>query len=160
MSYRVMKFSMVALAAAFATTAITLADDRLPLKQWSDVWNPKGEVASFDQDRLARVYDTSAIVAFDTNSPASTILSGWKTYSDTWVPYMKGAGFWETVSVNVVKTEVVGDFGYSAITYTASAQPEGTANREVYTNHATLIWKKSDNGWKIVHEHISNPVKK
>jgi ketosteroid isomerase-like protein len=153
------KIIIATFAAILTTSSIALANEKVPVSDWSDVWSPKADVAKFDEKRLARVYDTKAILAFDTNSPASTIMNGWKAYSETWVPYMKGAGFWETVKVDVIKSDVVGDFAYTALTYTASAQPEGTANREIYTNHATLVWKKSENSWKVVHEHISAPVK-
>lgn len=130
------------------------------LKAWTEVWSPNADIKNFNAERLSRVYDTQSIVSFDTNSPASTIMNGWKVYCDTWVPYIKNAGFWETLSVKIIKAETVGDLAYTAITFTASGQPQGTPDRKIYENHATLIWKRSNGAWKVVHEHISAPIKR
>jgi ketosteroid isomerase-like protein len=130
------------------------------LKAWTEVWSPNADVKNFSAERLSRVYNTQGIVSFDTNSPGSTIMNGWKAFRDTWVPYMKEAGFWETLSVKLIKAETIGDLAYTVITFTASAQPERTADRKIYENHATLIWKRLNGEWKVVHEHVSSPVKR
>jgi ketosteroid isomerase-like protein len=139
-----------------------LADQSLDaaIAAWTETWSPGALAAEFSADRLDPTYAKDGLLAFDTNAPIISIIDGREVYESTWLPYMQETAFWDTLSVDVMQSGVSGETAWAALTFQAVAQPETVENRDIYESHATLVFQMTPDGWRVVHEHISSPVRR
>ncbi|QOI99596.1 MAG: nuclear transport factor 2 family protein [Phycisphaeraceae bacterium] len=114
----------------------------------------------FDMAALERVCDnTSTFLSFDAISPSTTIIRGWGAYAGIWSQALAGY-----TSASLTPDEHLAAFmtGHSA--WTASlARVNGTLPDGTVLDvpvHVTLVWQLHGREWRIVHEHVSAPVRR
>lgn len=102
---------------------------------------------------------TDDLLAFDLMSPEKTVIKGWENYKAIWEPAMQNFNTWTITQVSDVEITVDENMALTTLIFAG----EGQLNDKTPVNgefHSTLIWKKMNNGWKIIHEHVSGPVKR
>ncbi len=114
---------------------------------------------NFTMDNLGKVYDTGEdFLAFDGMSEKKTVLSGWKVYSDTWGPGMNGFTTASVTEAKSLRTWMEDDLAVTAsIAHIHGTMPNGGVLDA--QGHLTLVFEFDDGAWRIVHEHMSLPVK-
>ncbi|WP_138505772.1 YybH family protein [Nostoc sp. PA-18-2419] len=113
----------------------------------------------FDFSVLDNLYwQDQQFLAFDTLSPQTTQIQGWQSYEEIWKPFMTAIAQWQVKSVGDIQIFTGDNITVSALIFESTAAT--IANEAVkITAHATLVWQKREGQWRIIHEHISNPVK-
>ena len=112
----------------------------------------------FDFSVLDNLYwQDEQLLAFDTLSPQTTRIQGWQSYEEIWKPFMTAITQWQVKSVGDIQIFTGDNITVSALIFESTAAT--IANEAVkITAHATLVWQKREGQWRIIHEHISNPV--
>ncbi|MEH2467582.1 YybH family protein [Nostoc sp.] len=112
----------------------------------------------FDFSVLDNLYwQDEQFLAFDTLSPQTTRIQGWQSYEEIWKPFMAALAQWQVKSVGDIQIFTSDNITVSALIFESTA---ATISNEAVkiTAHATLVWEKREGQWRIIHEHISNPV--
>jgi hypothetical protein len=128
--------------------------------QFLAAWTKKpGE--TFTTDKLSQVVDTSdsgAFLSFDGMSAGSTVLDSWTKYQGVWGPGINQfteASLTEMKSLRVwVSTDLAVT---SSLVQISGKLPDGSLVNPV--GHLTLSFRRVDGKWKVVHEHMSMPVR-
>ncbi len=137
-------------------TAATLAWQ----KGWTALADPAtGTEVPFDvSKRLSGVYVTDErLLSFDLLSPVQTRITGWAAFKQAWGPFMQNVSNLRWSPLADFRHGGEGNTGWSAGTVHVSGTV-GNAPIDTLV-HATLIWERTPKGWRILHEHISLPVK-
>ncbi len=99
------------------------------------------------------------LLAYDLMSPETTVIKGWTDYEKVWSKAMQQFDSWEVKTIDGLEVKATDNLATSTFTFSG----EGTlVSGEPIKGewHVTLIWKEKPDGWKIVHEHISGPVRR
>lgn len=153
----------ILLATACRTTPAHEHDaDRAALdaakREFFAVWNKQPGV-EFDARRLAAILDDSnEFLSFDAMSPQSTVLEGAERYTSLWKAGMNGFASGSFTEVRSLRTWLCGD---GALTASLAHVHATTGDGQVIDldAHLTLGWRRTDAGWRVVHEHMSTGVK-
>ncbi|MEH1843229.1 MAG: nuclear transport factor 2 family protein [Nostoc sp.] len=112
----------------------------------------------FDFSVLDNLYwQDEQLLAFDTLSPQTTRIQGWQSYEEIWKPFMTAITQWQVKSVGDIWILTGDNITVSALIFQSAATTIGNEAVKI-TAHATLVWQKREGQWRIIHEHISNPV--
>ncbi|MDZ8137896.1 MAG: nuclear transport factor 2 family protein [Nostoc sp. DedQUE04] len=126
------------------------------VNDWLAAFSPGNK--SFDFSLLDNLYwQDEQFLAFDTLSPQTTRIQGWQSYEEIWKPFMTAITQWQVKSVGDIQIFPGDNITVSALIFYSTAT---TIKNEAVgiTAHATLVWEKREGQWRIIHEHISNPV--
>lgn len=123
-----------------------------------DVWSVGNK--GFDNKAIGALYDnTKAFSAFDTLMPTTSIMNGWQSFADNWTGALDVMGDFKCWLVDTLEITVVGEVAWSRLILGVSAKNKATGEMIEGEQQVTLIWRKSDD-WRIVHEHLSGPVRR
>lgn len=116
--------------------------------------------AQFTMDPLSKVVSTTdEFLSFDGMSQGTTVIQGWKPYAAMWGPGMNG---FTTASLSEAKSLRTWCDGNTAVT-ASLARIQGTmpnGQSMDMLGHITLVYKWDNaSGWRVVHEHMSLPVR-
>ena len=125
-------------------------------KQWF-----KAENQPFSMDVAEEIYiKDDELIAIDTDAyPYSndipSRIEGWDTYEKIWPVVFDDISNFRLVEILNFETKQQGD--WTLVTFDGVGEGETTEGEpiEVFKNF-TLIWTKTDDGWRIIHEHISD----
>ncbi len=123
-------------------------------KLWSVTEKP------YKIEKIEHLYvHTDDLLAFDLMSPEKTVIKGWENYKAIWEPAMQNFDTWTITQINDVEITVDENMALTTLIFAGEGQlKDKTPVQGEF--HSTLIWKKMDDSWKIVHEHVSGPVKR
>ena len=130
---------------------------RQRVDDWLAAFSPGEKKVNFtDLEQL--YWRENELLTYDTLSPVSTIISGWQSFEQVWKPFLNNLSAW--------RIELVGDpkFFDSPELTVAALVFHGVGRTEVgeavdVTAHATLVWLWRQGVWRIIHEHVSHPVR-
>ncbi|MDZ8226189.1 MULTISPECIES: YybH family protein [unclassified Nostoc] len=126
------------------------------VNDWLAAFSPGNK--PFDFSVLDNLYwQDEKFLAFDTLSPQTTRIQGWQSYEEVWKPFMVAIAQWQVKPVGDIRIWTNDNIAVSALIFRSTAT---TIAKEavVITAHATLVWENRQGQWRIIHEHISNPV--
>jgi ketosteroid isomerase-like protein len=130
---------------------------RQALQEWRQLYSYGERPFSFNGYEHLYI-NTDELLAYDNVAPRDTQIDGWKTYRSIWEPVIN-ANFTgqEITRFEIQRVAVSGDLAWSAITFWFRAKNQG---KPFYSSqHGTHIWRKVNGKWRIVHEHMTAPVK-
>ncbi|MEO0412776.1 MAG: nuclear transport factor 2 family protein [Pseudomonadota bacterium] len=123
-----------------------------------DVWSVGDD--GFDDAAIGALYDnTDAFTAFDTLMPSTSVMEGWDTFAANWTGALKRLNDFKCWLEDCLEITVVGEVAWTRLILGVSADDQETGERLEGAQQVTLIWRKSDD-WRIVHEHLSGPVRR
>lgn len=126
---------------------------------WGRAWVVGDAAETFDLAPLVAEYYAPDVLAFDTSDDAGqTVIRGADEFTRIWQPFVRGWDEWEfnvlpdSVDVRMVSPDMAWATLYID---NRGVRADGT----VFDGPAqgTMVWKKRDGRWVIVHEHISLP---
>lgn len=127
------------------------------INDWLAAFSPGNK--PFDFSVLENFYwQDEELLAFDTLSPQSTRIQGWQTFEAIWKPFMANLAEWRIEPVGEVRILPGDKIAVAALIWHGTGTT--TAQESVDTTaHTTQVWEKRHSQWRIIHEHISNPVR-
>ncbi len=127
------------------------------VNDWLAVFSPGNK--PFDFSVLDALYwQDEQLLTFDTLSPQATRIQGWKSFEAIWKPFMAELAQWQIQPVGDIRIFTGDSIAVSALIFHGTGTSTTQETVDV-TAHATLVWQRRERQWRIIHEHISNPVK-
>ena len=123
-------------------------------------WSP-GD-ADFSIEDVGDYYDqTDRFFAFDTLMPATSIMDGWKSFADNWeLTLSKQLKNFVCTLDEITFHEVSGDISWMGLLLSVTAEEIGTGKPFSTEQQVSLVWENQDGVWRIIHEHLSGPIRK
>lgn len=113
-------------------------------------FNPAGLEASLD--------NSAEFLSFDGMYPQGPVIDGFPAYIAIWGPGMNGFKTADLSETKLLRSWSSGDMAVTAsLVRVRGVLPDG--NTLETPGHMTLTWRWSDGSWRVVHEHMSLPVK-
>lgn len=114
---------------------------------------------TFTTDALSKhVANSPDFLSFDGMSQDKTVIEGWNNYAAIWGPGMNGFTNASLTELRAVRTWADDDMGVTAsIVRIYGEMPNG--QKLEMKGHLTLVFAPGKDGWRVVHEHMSMPVK-
>lgn len=122
-------------------------------------WSPAQD--SFSIEDVAEFYDNSErFFAFDTLMPTTSIMKGWKSFTDNWEAVLSRQlrDFVCTLE-EITFHEVSGDISWMGLRLSVTAEEIETGNAFSTEQQVSLVWENQEGVWRIIHEHLSGPVR-
>ena len=142
-----------------------LTKDQRAVVERSRAWieegfSPGADTQNYTYERyLAGYYDPTpgAVVLHDNNDPDMRIETDARTYAAIWQTLFARTAFLKNEWVALHQVVVDGDLALVSFTADAIVQPkEGDVLR--FPVFYTLAWRRSSDGWLMIHEHGSNLI--
>jgi ketosteroid isomerase-like protein len=129
------------------------------VKQWEAAWNLEHE--SFSMSRFGNLYvQDESLLAFDLTSPHTpSIIRGYQQYAAVWEPFMQAFSSWNIKVNDDLNVHTSDRIAFATFTWKIWGTAKADQQQITGDLHATLVFEKLDGAWKIVHEHISTPVR-
>lgn len=130
---------------------------RQALEQWRQLYSFGNRKFTFKGYEHLYI-NTDELLAYDNVAPKDTRITGWETYKSLWEAVINESFADQQITrFDIDRVEVSDNLGWSAITFRFRAKNQG---KDFYSSqHGTHIWHKVDGKWRIVHEHMTAPVK-
>ena len=91
--------------------------------------------------------------------PTTWIMDGWQAFKRHWEQAIGTMKRFRCALEDVLRLEVHGDIAWTALVLSIDAElADGSAPLQA-EQQVTLIWQREPDGWHIVHEHLSGPVR-
>lgn len=140
----------------------TETDDRDVLRQlidqWIAGWSP-GD-APYTGERLKPLFAAGddAIHVVDDFEGGAIVLRSIDEYLEKWVPVMQGSfSYWSIALIEEPVIRVDGDLAVTTLQFQAQGKlKDGTPIEPAPGQHGTHVWERVNDGWRIVHEHLTN----
>lgn len=155
--------TILTVAEAIAQDTITETDEAT-VRRLSQEWieqgfSPKEDTQNYTYEKyLAPYYDPTpgAVVLHDNNDPQMRIETDAEAYSRIWQELFANLDYVDNKLTRFYQVEVEGDLGFSS--FTADAIVESNGERNIIPVFYTLGWRKTEDGWRIIHEHGSTLI--
>ena len=142
----------------------TAESEEETIRRLSQEWieqgfSPKEDTQNYTYEKyLAPYYDSTpgAVVLHDNNDPQMRIETDAKAYSQIWSELFANLDYVNNKLTRFYQVEVEGDLAFSSFTDDAIVESDG--ERTVMPVFYTLGWRKTADGWRIIHEHGSNLI--
>jgi ketosteroid isomerase-like protein len=126
---------------------------------WEKGWSAGDEI--FSMERVENLYaHNDKFLEFDTISPAKTITQSYQSFKELWEPTMQASTHAKTVVDDNVEVTTDGKMGLTTFTFQTEYTDRKTGKKYAEYAHASMVWEKQDGRWRIIHEHISSPVRR
>lgn len=127
------------------------------VQEWLVGFSPKEQTANFSfQERLAKFYDSTPgrVTLHDNADPQMRIANSAADYGEIWDSIFPTLQFLDNKLTQVYQIELEGDLALTVFSFDSTfIFPDG--KKDVVPTLATLAWKRTLDGWKIIHEHGS-----
>lgn len=127
------------------------------INDWLAAFSPGNK--PFDFSGLSNLYwQDEELLAFDTLSPQTTRIQGWQTFEAIWKPFMAALAQWQIELVGDIRIILADKIAVAALIWHGTGTTTDRESVEI-TAHTTQVWEERSGQWRIIHEHISNPVR-
>ena len=142
-----------------------LTQDQKAVVDRSRAWiengfSPGEDTQNYTYDRyLAGYYDPApgAVVLHDNNDPEMRIETDARAYAAIWQALFARTAFLKNEWVSLHQVVVDGDLALVSFTADAIVRPKQGDERR-FPVFYTLAWRRSPDGWLMIHEHGSNLI--
>ena len=139
-------------------TEATKEEIRLRIEEMFTAWSP-GE-GTFSAEHISGFYDqTERYFAFDTLMPTTSIMKGWQSFADNWEMAITKLNNFQCELKEIIFLEVRAGVAWTGLRLAVSAVEIETGKRLDTTQQVTLIWERQGETWRVIHEHLSGPVR-
>lgn len=130
---------------------------RQALQEWRQLYSYGNRKFTFKGYEHLYI-NTDELLAYDNVAPKDTQIDGWKTYKPLWETVINESFSGQQITrFDIDRVGVSGDLAWSGITFRFHAKNRG---KDFYSSqHGTHIWRRADGKWRIIHEHMTAPVK-
>lgn len=145
-----------------SNTEFVNADEKETIRRLSQEWieqgySPEGNTKNYTyEEYLARFYNSTsgAVALHDGNDPQKRIETDARSYGRIVEELYANLDYVNNKLTRFYQIEVEKDLAFA--TFTADAIIKSQGQRSVFPVFYTLVWRRSEDGWRIIHEHGSN----
>ena len=122
-------------------------------------YSPEGNTKNYTyEEYLARFYNSTpgAVALHDGNDPQKRIETDARSYGRIVKELYANLDYVNNKLTRFYQVEVEKDLAFASFTADAIAESQG--KRSVFAVFYTLVWQRSEDGWRIIHEHGSNLI--
>lgn len=142
----------------------SVESDEATIRRLSQEWieqgfSPGEDTQNYTYEKyLAPYYDSTpgAVVLHDNNDPQMRIETDARAYSQIWEELFANLDYVGNKLTRFYQVEVKENLAFSSFTADTIVESEG--KRTVMPVFYTLGWRKTPDGWRIIHEHGSNLI--
>ena len=129
------------------------------VKQWEAAWNLDRE--SFSMNRFGDLYvQNERLLAYDLTSPDTpSVIRGYQQYAAIWEPFMQRFSPWNIKINDDLRIQTSDRLAFATFTWKIWGTTKADQQQITGDLHATLVFEQFGETWKIIHEHISSPVR-
>lgn len=129
------------------------------VKQWESAWNLDHE--SFSMNRFGDLYvQDERLLAYDLTSPDTpSVIRGYQQYTAVWEPFMQSFSPWNIKINDDLRIQTSDRLAFATFTWKIWGTTKADQQKITGDLHATLVFEQFGETWKIIHEHISSPVR-
>lgn len=123
-------------------------------EEWRAIWSPQDR--PFTGEGFENIFATgeNAILVFDNFDNRVVVLHSLKEYLDTWIPIMQNFSYWEIQLENNLNISIDGDLAITTFSWVGGGKTQ--EGQEVKARqYGTHTWKRIDDEWRLVHEHLT-----
>ncbi len=127
-------------------------------KEWiEDGFSPKNDTQNYTYEKYLKPWYATdwPVVLHDNNDTQMRISQDVEEYAKIWEEAFKATDFIDNELTEMLQVEVQGDLAFSSFTADAIVAPKGSEQKVRMPVFYSIGWKKTKNGWKIIHEHGS-----
>ena len=140
------------------STQIQLTKDIATIRelteQWRKIWSPKGRPFTGKGFENIFAVGKNEILVFDNFENSVVVLHSLSEYLDTWIPVMQNFGYWSIQLEDNLQISVDGDLAVTTFSWIGGGKTKD--GQEVKTKqYGTHTWKRLNNEWRLVHEHLT-----
>ncbi len=123
-------------------------------EQWINIWSPKEK--PFTGDGLENIFATgeNEILVFDNFDNGVVVLHSLKEYLDTWIPVMKNFSYWSIQLEDNLNISIDGNLAVTTFSWTGGGKTKD-GQKITARQYGTHTWKRLNNEWRLVHEHLT-----
>jgi ketosteroid isomerase-like protein len=123
-------------------------------EQWIDIWSPKDQPLTGEGFENIFATGKNKILVFDNFDNGVVVLHSLQEYLDTWIPVMKNFSYWKIELEDNWEISVDRDLAVTTFSWVGSGKTKD--GQEVKARqYGTHTWKRLDNEWRLVHEHLT-----
>ncbi|MBE9168410.1 nuclear transport factor 2 family protein [Pleurocapsales cyanobacterium LEGE 06147] len=127
------------------------------IQEWLVGFSPKEQTVKFSfRERLAKFYNSTPgrVTLHDNADSQMRIVNSAADYGEIWDNIFPTLQFLDNKLTQVYQIEIKGDLALTVFSFDSTfIFPDG--KKDVVPTLATLAWKRTPDGWKIIHEHGS-----
>ena len=123
---------------------------------WIQGWSPKTQLFTAEELRPLYAQEPGEILVIDDFEGGAVVLHSFDEYQREWVTVMQQFSYWAIQPKGEIQVQVSGDLAVSMFTWIAEARlKNGAELQPAPSQHGTLVWRKRNDHWQIVHEHLT-----
>ncbi|MEM1369118.1 MAG: nuclear transport factor 2 family protein [Cyanobacteria bacterium P01_H01_bin.15] len=124
-------------------------------QQWVTAWSPKDQ--PFLDQKWDQIFATgdNEILVFDNYGGSVVVLRSLQEYLDTWSPVMQQFAYWEITIEDNLEITVEGDLATTTFSFVGQGSTQD-GQPAALRQYGTHIWKRTQNQWRLVHEHLTS----
>jgi ketosteroid isomerase-like protein len=123
-------------------------------EQWKKIWSPKDKPFTGKGFENIFVVGKNEILVFDNFGNRVVVLHSLQEYLDTWIPAMQNFSYWEIQLEDNLKISIDGDLAVTTFSWVGGGKTKD--GQEVKARqYATHTWKRLNDEWRLVHEHLT-----
>lgn len=122
-------------------------------------WTPLANAKDWTIENVADFYNLSdTYLALDTIMPIASVMLGGDAFKRNWESEVAKMQTFQCELQEIVSQEIYGDSAWTGLIFRTQFVQE-TGEPVDMLIQTTLVWRKFNGKWKIVHEHLSDPVR-
>ncbi len=123
-------------------------------EQWRKIWSPQENAKNFSfMERFKDFYaESNNLILFDNADPQARIATSAKEYGTIWNSLLPNLAYVDNHITSKPKIFVDGNLAVSTFVWETTFVSSNGKEQRVPTI-GTLVWQKTKQGWRIVHEH-------
>ncbi len=123
-------------------------------EKWRRVWSPQNQ--PFTGKGFENIFATgnNEILVFDNFNNSVVVLHSLQEYLDTWIPVMQDFSYWEIQLEDNLEISIDGDLAVTTFSWVSNGKTKQAEEVKV-RQFGTHIWKRINDEWRLVHEHLT-----
>ena len=123
---------------------------------WMKGWSAQSKPFTAEELRPLYAQGDGEILVVDDFEGGAVVIRSFKEYQRKWVPVMRQFSYWAIQPKGEIQVLLSGDLAVSTFVWVAQARlKDGTVLQPAPSQHGTLVWRKRNNRWQVVHEHLT-----
>ena len=123
-------------------------------EDWIQAWSPQEDAENFNfMEHFSDFYaEGNDLILFDNADPQARIASSAEEYGNIWDGLLPNLSYVDNRITSEPKVYLDGDIAVSTMVWETTFTSSDGKEQKVPTL-GTLVWQRTPQGWRIVHEH-------
>jgi ketosteroid isomerase-like protein len=123
-------------------------------EQWRTIWSPKDKPFTGKGFENIFAIGNNEILVFDNFDNSVVVLHSLEKYLDTWIPVMQNFSYWQIQLEDNLNISIAENLAVTTFSWVGGGKTKDGQEVNV-RQYATHTWKRLNNQWRLVHEHLT-----